>query len=220
MNYKCGMRIWRLSVLLVALMPVVQAQEVPTLEDLKAPDKSWTLLNRGTSVEVEKGTEGRRRGKYPYSYAWCVFKQESTGDLMSIVVDRYAGIQRKPDNGGGYTQSIFDRFPAGYPVVMPDYQRFLSPATGWSLMSLKLPTPEKLVARLPDGKRVTRETLEYVHLYEDPGRSRPGASTWLMGVGYAYVKDELAVYVQHTSRQVISTEEVRAYVQSMVAKGY
>jgi len=211
---------WGLSFLMAAFLPVAQAQEVPTLEDLKAPDKSWTLLNRGTSAEVEKDREDHRKVKYPYSYAWCVFKQESSGDLMSIVVDRYAGIARELGTES-HLQSIGDRFVAGYPILMPDRGRFLKPETGWSVLSLKLPAPEKLVVRKADGTRKDQETLEYIQLYEIPTEkpAKPEDPRWLMGVGYAYMQGELAVYVQHTSKQVISQEEVRAFTQWLLSHG-
>lgn len=214
------MRIWGLSFLLTAFLLVAQAQEVPTLEDLKAPDKSWTLLNRGTSLEVEKDREDRRKVRYPYSYAWCVFRQESSGDLMSIAVDRYAGIARELGTES-HLQSIGDRFVAGYPILMPDRGRFLKPETGWSVLSLKLPAPEKLVVRKADGTRKDQETLEYIQLYEIPTEkpAKPADPRWLMGVGYAYMQGELAVYVQHTSKQVISQEEVRAFTQWLLSHG-
>jgi hypothetical protein len=218
-NY--SFRSWTLQACFVAslILPAL-AQEVPPLENLKAPDRTWTLLERGTSAAADQRSPARQGGKYPYTYSWCVFKQEVSGDLMTVVVDRYAGIPRELGTES-HMQSIGDRFVAGYPILMPDRGRFLKPETGWSVLSLKLPVPEKLVVRMTDGSRREQEALEYIQLYEIPTEkpAKPGDPQWLMGVGYAYMQGELAVYVQHTSKQVISQEEVRAYTQGLLSRG-
>lgn len=203
----------------VSLVLPVLAQEVPPLENLKAPDRTWTLLERGASAAADQRSPARQGGKHPYTYSWCVFQQEASGDLMAVVVDRYAGIARELRTES-QMQSIGDRFVAGYPMMMPERGRFLKPEVGWSVLSLKLPAPEKLVVRKEDGTRKEQETLEYIQLYEIPTEkpAKPGDPRWLMGVGYAYMQGELAVYVQHTSKQVISQEEVRAFTQWLLSR--
>ncbi len=204
----------------VSLVLPVLAQEVPNLKDLKVPDRTWTLLEQGTSAKAEQRSPARQGGKHPYAYSWCVFQQEASGDLMAVVVDRYAGIARELGTES-HLQSIGDRFVAGYPMMMPERGRFLKPEFGWSVLSLKLPAPEKLVVRKADGTRKEQETLEYIQLYEIPTErpAKPGDPRWLMGVGYSYMQGELAVYVQHTSKKVISQEEVRAFTQWLLSHG-
>ncbi|MDQ3624375.1 MAG: hypothetical protein M3463_18095, partial [Verrucomicrobiota bacterium] len=161
-----------------ALVKYATAQELPSFGRLPQPGNNWKLDKEG-------------RGGPSQQWAWVVFKNSDTGDLLS-----FAAHVLQPGEGRELTSlsdTAHELLPGGHYSPPADTMEHF---TIWKL--------RKSVTKfhvMNQGKDLSRETLEYTFVQED----KKGGSN-RMAHGYAFIFDDVSVYVQHTSTRPITYE--------------
>ena len=172
----------------------VDAQELSLLGQLPELRRDWTLRNQATKKEGA------------YEYFWATFTNSKTGDLISFAADKYTNANRAVGSDP-VRQAATDMFPGGLPRFMHDRP------TGWLIADVI----RFSVVTLETGvdatrKNVKAEALEYSYVYESEAHSAPNR----LAHGYVLAFGDTVVFVQHTSTHVITSDDARSTVLSVL----
>ena len=172
----------------------VDAQELSLLGQLPELRRDWTLRNQATKKEGA------------YEYSWATFTNSKTGDLISFAADKYTNANRAVGSDP-VRQAATDMFPGGLPRFMHDRP------TGWLIADVI----RFSVVTLETGvdatrKNVKAEALEYSYVYESEAHSAPNR----LAHGYVLAFGDTVVFVQHTSTHVITSDDARSTVLSVL----
>jgi len=164
--------------------------EIPYLGELPELAAGWVPINEGAN-ETHSGSRGT---------SWIVFEHGEKGELLSLRVDRIAGRETAAFLGGPWTEWAISYFPGGLPSW--NLPEGLSRTEGlWLWGSNQL-------ASVP-GEVPSVQTTTYL---EDASGSLHLAHGVAFGLG------ESAIFVQHTSKNVITPEFVIEYANALARK--
>lgn len=171
----------------------VAAQELSFFGQLPKLDEHWKLLNRGKNSD---------------SLGWVVMTNEKSGDLLSFAAQRLGpGSMRELIY---LSDTSHELFPTGTPSwLKPRAEKPNTSSTG-VVSSIRDRVTKLNLPNSADGKRRTKETLEYTFVYEEEN----GANR--MAHGYALIFGDLAVFVQHTSLKPITSDVAQEAAYSLI----
>ncbi len=92
---------------IVCSAAVSHAQELPLFGRLPQPGRDWTLRDQGADKDPRSG----------YEYAWAMFTNPKSGDILSFVADRYDNVVVRTVGDAAVRQASSDMFPGGYPTT-------------------------------------------------------------------------------------------------------
>jgi hypothetical protein len=160
----------------MGLVHHVNAQNLPPLGELPEVGKQWQLRTQGNA----------------FAFHWVVLTNAETSDILSFASYK---LQLKPGQKQDLiylSDTAHEIFPGGDPVWP------LPSAHGFSVFPIRNEVV-KLEFRDRTGRR-DQEALQYTFIRVDERKH----GTNQMAHGYAVVFDDVAVFVQHTSKKPIT----------------
>jgi hypothetical protein len=172
----------------------VDAQELSLLGGLPQLGRDWLLQKQDTKSEGS------------YEYSWATFTNSKTGDLISFAAEKYGNANRAVGSDP-VRQAATEMFPGGLPRFMQDRP------TGWIIADIV----RFSVVMLETGvdatrKNVKAEALEYSYVYKSEAHSAPNR----LAHGYVLAFGATVVFVQHTSTRVITSDDAKSTVLSVL----
>ena len=185
------------------------AQELPLLGKLPQLGPDWVLQKQGWLPEKQEA------GKKPYREdAWATFTNSKTGDIMSFAAERYANITSRALVGGAVEQSASEMFPDGLPRFRHNFKRDGPFDSGWDLVDVIRSSVITIQTGIRNaaGKYVKAHALQYSYVYE----SKAGTASNRLAHGYVLDFGGTAIFIQHTSAHVITSDEAMGVAMSVL----
>ena len=165
----------------------VVAEDLPFFGKLPKLGENWTLQAQGKSGE---------------SWGWIVMRDPKSGDLLSFAAHRLGPGEKRQLTPGEHTGLIYlsDTSREIFPNGIWCETRKREESKDGSNITIRnrikaLDFPNSAV-----GKRRKQEVLEYTFIIEEEGSGNR------MVNGYAFILEDLSVFVQHTSFKPITDE--------------
>ena len=192
------MRIHTLAFLALAACCIandrVAPQELPFFGQLPKLDENWKLLNRGKNGE---------------SWGWVIMTNGKSGDLLSFAAHRLGPGERKELIL--FSDTSHELFPTGLPSWLKPRADKPDNSSIGGVSSIRNRVMKFDLPKTAEGKKGTKEALEYTFIYED--ENAPNR----MAHGYALIFGNLAVFVQHTSVKPITDEIAQGTAWQLIA---
>ena len=179
----------------------LSAEELPLFGELPNPGKHWKMKNAGTI------------GK---SHSWVNFDNAQSGDVLSFAVWKI--------NKPGITVT-YD------PIKQASIEAFTS--EGYAVRSVKglgSPVAERIRHRVVSinirnhaaKKNFKTDAIEYSYIYGNSGDlyENIGDASSTMAHGYVVVVGDLVLFVQHTSKHVITSDFASGMVSGLLGRHY
>jgi hypothetical protein len=150
-------------------------------------------------------------GTAPQGWAWAVFTNSQSGDLMSFAVEN-CGTRSAPkvSLSGPWLSTASEAFPNGNPMWVGN------PGQGLRGNWIRHNLIELTVGDSRLKKNISHDAIEYSIVFEDDV-PRTETGTNRLAHGYGLALGNLRVLVQHTSTRAITSEDAQSMVAQLLA---